>query len=265
MKLPCVLWDGAGTAIATRMAGAGTVVLINIAGDVLQQKTGVVQERYTVLESCPVRVAGMLYNGATSGIIRSRIYQKELTSILANAKFDISLKEHIMTAAKEVKGQPAAKKTATKANAKAPTGGKSSFIKDAVKAKVEAEKAPADKKPAAKGNAKAVEALKSAAKEAAAKAPAKTPAKAAKAPSAEGGGGRKGRPPSFDLEAKVKKGAQKLEGSVREGTVREALMKKILEFVGKPVKEALGAVVDENHTVKAVDVKFAVDQGYIAL
>jgi hypothetical protein len=48
--------------------------------------------------------------------------------------------------------------------------------------------------------------------------------------------------------------------------VREALMKKIIEFVGKPVGDVLGQeATSAGHVVKAVDVNFAVEAGYVAL
>lgn len=250
MTPPCVLWDGHRTAIALRVQGAQTVVL-TLAEGLQTLRLG---PEWSVLPQYPVRVAAVLYKHAMCANIRSRVTEKSLQAILSDEKFAYNLEHMMSTPTEEKKAKPAAKTAAEKPAAKKTTA-----------AKTAAAEKPAAKTAAAKTPAKAaVEKPKAPAKEAKAAAPAKTPAKAAAAAPAEGG--RKGRPPSFDTSAKLKKGATKLEGTVREGTVREALMKAIIAGVGKPVGDVLGVqATDAGHVVKAVDINFAVEAGYVAL
>lgn len=249
MTPPCVLWDGHRTAIALRVQGAQTVVL-TLAEGLQTLRLGV---EWHPLPQYPVRVAAMLYNANICGSIRSRKVESELRRLLTDEKYAYNLEHMMSTPTEEKKAKPAAKTAAEKPAAKKTT------------AKPAAAEKPAAKTAAAKAPAKAaVEKPKAPAKEAKPAAPAKTPAKAAAAAPAEGG--RKGRPPSFDTSAKLKKGATKLEGTVREGTVREALMKAIIAGVGKPVGDVLGVqATDAGHVVKAVDINFAVEAGYVAL
>ncbi|MBU6232139.1 hypothetical protein KGP36_05850 [Patescibacteria group bacterium] len=230
MTPPCVLWDGRRTAIALRVQGAQMVVL-TLSEGLQALRLG---PQWRPLPQYPVRVAALLYNSAMCGSIRTRAVEKSLQAILSDPKLAYNLEHMMSTPTEEKKAKPAAKKT---------TATKTAPAKKA-KAAVEKPKAPA--------------------KEAKAAAPAKTPAKAAAAAPTEGG--RKGRPPSFDTTAKLKKGATKLEGTVREGTVREALMKAIIAGIGKPVGDVLGVqATDAGHVVKAVDINFAVEAGYVAL
>lgn len=241
MTPPCVLWDGHRTAIALRVQGAQTVVL-TLAEGLQTLRLGA---EWRPLPQYPVRVAAVLYNANICGSMRSRIVESELRRLLTDEKYAYNLEHMMSTPKEEKKAKPAAKTAAAeKPAAKKTTAAKTAAAKAPAKAAVENPKAPA--------------------KEAKAAAPAKTPAKAAAAAPAEGG--RKGRPPSFDTSAKLKKGATKLEGTVREGTVREALMKAIIAGVGKPVGDVLGVqATDAGHVVKAVDINFAVEAGYVAL
>lgn len=245
MTPPCVLWDGHRTAIALRVQGAQTVVL-TLAEGLQTLRLGT---EWRPLPQYPVRVAAIIYNANICGSIRSRKVESELRRLLTDEKYAYNLEHMMSTPTEEKKAKPVAKadknpKPAAKPAAEKPAVKTSAKQAAAAKAAVEKPKAPA--------------------KEAKAAAPAKTPAKAAAAAPAEGG--RKGRPPSFDTSAKLKKGATKLEGTVREGTVREALMKAIIAGVGKPVGDVLGVqATDAGHVVKAVDINFAVEAGYVAL
>lgn len=221
------MFDGIRTCLALRPG-----VYMTLLGGLQRGKLGA---EWAPLPNYPVKLVALLYNKVFCGSMRSSAVEKELRSLLGKDSYDIT--EHIMATekkeaevkAKAVKGQaPAAKKAAApaKASAKAPAAAK-------------------EAKPAA--------------------APAKTPAKAAKNADAAATA-RKGRPGSLDPDAKLKKGATKLEGTVREGTVREALMKKIISGVGGPLSAVLGTdATGEGHTVKAVDVHFAINAGYVSL
>ena len=240
MKPPYVAFDGVQTALVPSNEG-----FITLAKGWHDGKPG---REWEVLEWCPVLVVAGLYNANICGSIRSTQVEKSLKTLLRDAPksgHNLTL-EHTMATKKDaapaadLKGQDKAKAPAKTKEAAAPA----------------AKKTPAATKAVAE---------KAAAKEATkATAPAKTPAKVAKA--ADAGEGRKGRPSSLDVAAKLKKGATKLEGTVREGTVREALMKVIIGGVGKPLSEVLGVDATGNgHTVKSVDVHFAIEAGYVTL
>ncbi len=241
MKPPYVVFDGVQTALVPSNAG-----FITLAGGWHSGKPG---REWQVLEWYPVSIAATLYNGAMCGSIRTQQVEKELRHLLRDVpKGCLNLMEHITMATKKEAAPAADLKGQDKA-------------KEAAKAPAKAKEAPAAKKtPAA---TKAVAEKAAAAKTKAEAAPAKTPAKAAKAADATA---RKGRPSGLDVTAKLKKGATKLEGTVREGTVREALMKVIIGGVGKPLSEVLGVDATGNgHTVKSVDVHFAIEAGYVTL
>lgn len=254
---PYVAFNGQCTAIII-----GPDAYITLETGLMRRKPG---PEWCHLTQYPVRVAALLYKYAMCANMRSRTVEKSLQAILSDEKFAYNLEHMMSTPTEEKKAKPAAKTAAAeKPAAKKTTAAKPAAEKPAAKpaAKTAAEK-PAAKEAKAPAKA-AVEKPKAPAKEAKAAAPAKTPAKAAAAAPTEGG--RKGRPPSFDTSAKLKKGATKLEGTVREGTVREALMKAIIAGIGKPVGDVLGVqATDAGHVVKAVDINFAVEAGYVAL
>lgn len=139
--------------------------------------------------------------------------------------------------------------------ATAKAAGEAAAKKTSAKA-ANAAKAPADKP--AKGKAAAAD--KAPAKPAAA--PAKQAAKPAKAEATEG---RRGRPSGLDEAAKIKKGSVDFKEHVRAETVRFALMKAIVDGVGKTIGDVLGQKIDDDHVIKSVDVRFAIENQYIAI
>lgn len=244
MKPPYVVWNGLCTAIV--LAGGGYLTLQD---GLLAGKPG---PEWEVLPWAPVSITAGVYNGVICGKLRTQLVEKSLRTLLgdpAKTGTNITRSTIMARAAKapadavEMKGQDAAA-PATEKVAKA--------------AKAQKAAAPAAKKTPAATKAAAAAAEKAATK------PAKQPAKTAK--NEDAGEGRKGRPSSLDVSAKLKKGTTKLDGTVREGTVREALMKTIIGGIGSPLEGVLGQdATGQGHIVKSVDVHFAINAGYVTL
>lgn len=225
MKLPCVVFDGAQTALALSRSPKGLRVLVLQDGRL--HTADVPEGKWAVVPEYPTGLKIALYIDMQGAIMQAREVESLLAKLAKDrslaftlTKFDTRELERTMT--EKATAAKAAKETkAVKGQAAAP--------------------AKAAGKPATK-----------------AAAPAK--AKAADKPAGEA---RKGRPTSLDVNAKITKGEHKVSDFVREGSVREALMNAIVG--SKTVGEALGKTLPSGHTVKSVDVNFAIEQGYIAL
>lgn len=241
--LPCVVWDGLNTGLACP-AGRGVSVIMANPGALTEISVSDKDfEKYIILSEYPAKRWAELHNQEIEVSILPRSAKRVIQDLLANPNHEYNLnhftKEFIMATA----AKTAAAKT-PKAGAAAPDAKAANAAKAPAAAKTVAAKAPA--------------------KTAAAK-PAAAPAKtAAKAPAAAEG--RKGRPSGLDEAAKLKKGTVDFKEHVRAETVRFALVEAIVAGVGKPVGEVLGVAVNGgSHTVKSVDVRFAVENNYVAL
>lgn len=252
MKLPAVVSDGHQTAIAVSRPAAGHWKLLRHVGGgklalEIQNDAG-----WAPVEGYPVGLKIALYKDMYGAIMQAREVESLLAKLAGDrslaydlTKFNTNRLERTMSDTKTAAAKPAANKAAaTKAPTKAPA--KKEDVKAASRTS-----ATKDAKPAAAAGAK---------KASTAKPAAAAPAKPAAAAPAEG---RKGRPSSLDASAKILKGEHKVKDFVREGSVREALMNAIVE--SKTVGEALGKTLKSGHTVKSVDVHFAIEQGYIKL
>lgn len=249
MKYPHIGFDGRQTAL---VLGPKEYIVAGPEYPAALALTKAASAAFKPLSDYPVLRWIELYTAENSCIIASQSVKKVLAALAADPQYQYTLanftKENIMATAK--KTAAATEGAATDAKAK------------------NAAKAPAAKKaPATKAAAEKAPATKAAKQPAAEKTPAKQPAKAAKAakaPAAEGAA-RKGRPSGLDEAAKIKKGSVDFKEHVRAETVRYDLMAAIVGGVGKTIGEVLGTVIDDTHTVKSVDVRFALENQYIAV
>lgn len=251
MKYPHIGFDGRQTAL---VLGPKEYIVAGPEYPAALALTKAASAAFKPLSDYPVLRWIELYTAENLGIMAPQSVKKVLAALAADPQYQYTLanftKENIMATAKKT----AAATEGAATDAKAKNAAKAPAAEKAAPAAKKAAKPAADKAPAAaKKGAKATEAA----------APAKQPAKGAKAPA--DATARKGRPSGLDEGAKIKKGANDFKEHVRAETVRYALMDAIVGGVGKTIGDVLGTVIDDTHAVKSVDVRFALDEGYIAV
>lgn len=250
MKYPHIGFDGRQTAL---VLGPKEYIVAGPEYPAALALTKAASAAFKPLSDYPVLRWIELYTAENLGIMAPQSVKKVLAALAADPQYQYTLanftKENIMATAKKTAAATEGAATDAKAKNAAKAEGKAPAAKKAPATKAAAEKAPA---------------TKAAKQPAAEKAPAKQPAKAAKAPAAEGAA-RKGRPSGLDEAAKIKKGSVDFKEHVRAETVRYDLMAAIVGGVGKTIGEVLGTVIDDTHTVKSVDVRFALENQYIAV